>query len=718
MRIGIICGMQAVFVSVPVIAQHADTVRTVSLQEVVVRESYQSAKNQVETQHFDVIGKEALRRHLTGSLMQSLEQTPGVQSMDIGSGFSKPMIRGMGFNRVLVAENGIKQEGQQWGADHGLELDALNIEQVAIRKGPASLLYGSDAMGGVIEIRGLNAPAENQISGEAVFLGKSVNGSLGTSLMIALKKERWFTRFRFTEHHYGDYRIPTDTIVYLTQQLPVYNRRLKNTAGYERDLNGFVQFSKGSYLGKIHLSNVFQKNGFFPGAHGIPDASRVTDDGDSRNIEYPYSQVNHFKVIGNQQYRLDGITFFWDASWQNNLREEWSLFHTHYATQTPPESDPDKELAFNLNTYASTLKGSFQTGSRLSHTMGVDVQYQHNRVSGYAFLLPKYRRSTGGLFWVGNYHLSPGVLISGGVRYDRGRLELEPFRDSFLADYLQQQGYPAGQIEENAMRSRRVDRSFGDFSGSLGLVWQLSVGQLLKANVGRSFRLPGANELASNGVHHGTFRHEQGDPSLDSETGWQFDAAYTYSRDGIEVTLSPFVSWFTNYIYLRPTGEWSILPHAGQIYRYTGVEALFAGGEISSRFMLPLQFLYEMNAEYVYTRNRNAGTPLAFSPPPSMRHTLTYAKDRFEVYVQYHGIASQNRVARNEDPTPSAHLFHAGASFRFRTGIFSPEVTLTARNLFNKRYYNHLSFYRKIEIPEPGRSFQLMVKIPFKQLIR
>lgn len=108
--------------------------------------------------------------------------------MDIGSGFSKPMIRGMGFNRVLVAENGIKQEGQQWGADHGLELDALNIEQVAIRKGPASLLYGSDAMGGVIEIRGLNAPAENQISGEAVFLGKSVNGSLGTSLMIALKK--------------------------------------------------------------------------------------------------------------------------------------------------------------------------------------------------------------------------------------------------------------------------------------------------------------------------------------------------------------------------------------------------------------------------------------------------------------------------------------------------------------------------------------------------
>lgn len=137
----------------------------------------------------EVVGKEFLREHFTGNLIQTLGTLPGVHSMDIGSGFSKPMIRGMGFNRISVVENGIKQEGQQWGADHGLELDAFNAGQVSIRKGPASLLYGSDAMGGAIELVPLPLPAGNRLFGEASLLGKSVNGTLGGSLMLGVKKE-------------------------------------------------------------------------------------------------------------------------------------------------------------------------------------------------------------------------------------------------------------------------------------------------------------------------------------------------------------------------------------------------------------------------------------------------------------------------------------------------------------------------------------------------
>lgn len=718
MRIGFLCGMQALFVAMPAIAQEPDSVSTVSLNEVVISESYRNAKNRSEAQHFDVIGKEALQRHLSGSLMQSLEQVPGVQSMDIGSGFSKPMIRGMGFSRVLVAEHGVKQEGQQWGADHGLEVDALNIEQVSIRKGPASLLYGSDAMGGVVEIRDLNAPFENQVFGEALFVAKSVNGSLGASLMAGVKKGAWYTRMRFTEHHYGDYRIPTDTIVYLTQRLPVHNGRLKNTAGYERDLNWTTGYTQGAYRGKLHVSNVFQKSGFFPGAHGIPDADRVADDGNSRNIEYPLSTVNHFKIVSNQQYQAGPLALAWDASWQNNHREEWSLFHTHYATQPAPATDPDKELEFRLNTLGSTLKGKFNTGDRWEHQLGTDMQYQQNRIGGYSFLLPEYNRLSAAGFWVGTFRITSRLTLSGGVRYDWGQLDLQPYHDAYLALYLRQQGYPEAQAEANAMRSYAVKRDFNDLSGSVGMVWDAGDGHLLKANLGRSFRLPGANELTSNGVHHGTFRHEQGDASLQSETGWQLDAAYTYTTKLVEVTVSPFASWFTNYIYLRPTGEWSILPHAGQIYKYTGVEALFAGAELSLNVRLPAGLHYEGNAEYVYTRNLEEAIPLTFSPPATMRHTLSYRNKGFDAYVQYQAIAPQNRVARNEDTTPGAHLLHAGLSYRFKVGNLSPELVAGGRNLFNTRYYNHLSFYRKIEVPEPGRSFQLMVKIPFKQIIK
>ena len=241
---------------------------------------------------------------------------------------------------------------------------------------------------------------------------------------------------------------------------------------------------------------------------------------------------------------------------------------------------------------------------------------------------------------------------------------------------------------------------------------------MLKVNIGRSFRLPGANELASNGVHHGTFRHEQGDASLDSEHGWQLDASYDFTYKGLHFALSPFASWFDNYIYLQPTGEWSVLPHAGQIYRYTGARAVFLGGETSVSIDILRSLNYRFSGEYVYTYNRDDHTALSFSPPASMRNTLTWHQKRYELYVEYQGIASQNRIARNEDPTSGANLLHLGGSLRLPIAGTEVELSLTARNILNTKYYNHLSFYRKVEIPEPGRNFQLFIKVPFKQILK
>lgn len=718
MRIGIIPGMLAVCHVCTLHAQDPDSLRNVSLSEIVVTENFQYLRNKNTTLHLDVVGKEFLKEHFSGNLMQTLEQLPGVHSMDIGSGFSKPVIRGMGFNRVSVTENGIKQEGQQWGADHGLEIDAFNVEQVNIRKGPASLLYGSDAMGGVVEITQAAPPFDDQVFGEVDLLGKSVNGLFGGSLMLGVKKDRWYTKLRYSEQHFGDYRIPTDTISYLTQKIPVYNRRLKNTAGFERDASLFTQYRKGRYMGNYAVSNAYQKVGFFPGAHGIPDPSRVQDDGSSRNIELPYSFVNHLKATTHQEYAWEKLLLQWDLGYQNNHREEWSQFHTHYGTQPVPDKNPDKELAFTLNTFSSGVKVRF-TGSQVwDHSAGWDLQYQRNTISGYSFLLPEYTRFTTGLSWLTTYKPTDVFSVSGGLRYDIGKTDISPFTDAYLATYLQEQGYSQEVIEMNKVRSHAVDRSFGDYSGSLGIVWSPAKEHLLKVNVGHSFRLPGANELASNGVHHGTFRHEQGDPDLDSERGWQLDMAYSFFGKFFSVTISPFASWFSNYIYLKPTGEWSVLPHAGQIYRYTGAEALFAGGEISAKVYLPLHFTYELGGEYVYTYNCDEHIPLSFSPPGSLRNTLSWEKKRLRFYAEHQYIADQNRVARNEDPTPGAQLLHLGAGFRIPVGSTDVEVTLSARNLLNTKYYNHLSFYRKVEIPEPGRNFQILIKIPFKKLLK
>ena len=709
MRIGIISGVLGLTVVLPAHAQKSDSIKSLLLPDVVVTESYQQRQAKKSALAVDVVDQDFLRKHFTGNFMQA---------MDIGSGFSKPMIRGMGFNRIAVLENGIKQEGQQWGADHGLELDAFNIGTVNVLKGPSSLLYGSDAMGGVIDITSPPVPSVDMLFGDVTLLGKSVNGTLGGSFMLGIKKSFWYAQVRYSEQHFGDYRIPTDTIVYLTQKMPVYGRKLKNTAGIERNIGFFAQYQRQRYKANYSVSNVYQKTGFFPGAHGIPDVSRVEDDGDSRNMELPYSKVNHLKVTTLQQYAWEKLVLSGDFGFQNNHREEWSVFHTHYGSQPVPEKDPDKELAFNLNTLSASVKVRFIGSSSWEHALGWDGQHQRNDISGYSFLLPEYYRSTTGLLWLTTYKPNNVISVSGGMRYDYGYIHISSHEDAYLADYLRKQGYDEEQVEHYKWNSHAVKKKFGDYSFSLGLVWTPSERHMVKANVGRSFRLPGANELAANGVHHGTFRHEQGDTNLKSEQGWQMDASYNLRYNGFSISVSPFVSWFSNYIFLRPTGEWSVLPHAGQIYRYTGAEVLFAGTEATIDIHFLRSFNYRISGEYVYTYNCDEHIPLSFSPPFSMRNTLTWQRKQVMLYAEWQSIARQNRVDRNEDRTPGANLFHLGGSLNIPIrGNQAIEITLTARNIFNTRYYNHLSFYRKVEIPEPGHNFQLLIKIPFKKLL-
>jgi iron complex outermembrane receptor protein len=711
MRIGIIPVLLMCLCARNACAQTADSLQTIAIDEVVVTGSLGRTIERRSAQPVEVVDEAFLHEHFTGNLTQALQHLPGVHSMSIGSGFSKPVIRGMGFNRISVTENGIKQEGQQWGADHGLEIDAFGVERVVVRKGPASLLYGSDAMGGVVEIMQAPQPAENQLFGEAFGLWRSVNGTGGGSLMLGVKKNAWYIKGRFSEQHFGDLHVPTDTVVYLTQRLPIAGRRLKNTAGFERDASGSVDYRSGRYGVGVAVSNAYQKVGFFAGAHGVPGPARLADDGDPRNIDLPYSTVNHLKISARQQYMWDKAVGVWNIGFQHNHRQEWSQFHTHYGTaQAPPAADPDKELEFSLRTFSSSVRLETARSGNWEHTAGWDIQYQKNAIGGYSFLLPEYERFTTGLLWLSEWRAGEKLSVTGGIRYDYGRLDAAAFEDAYLEEYLLGLGYDEENIARYRWRSYAVDRRFGDVSGSLGLVWWPGGPHTVKMNLGRGFRLPGANELASNGVHHGTFRHEQGDASLDPERGWQLDASYEYEQEGISLSVTPFLSWYGNYLYLQPTGQWSILPHAGQIYRYAGAEAVFAGAEVDFCIHFLRRWTYQFVGEYVYGRNLDERIPLPFSPPAAMHHTLTWERGRFRVYAEGQGIAPQRQVSRNEEPTPGAFLWNMGASVT----VFDVELSLSAQNIFDTKYYDHLSFYRQAEIPEPGRNIQLFIKIPFK----
>lgn len=688
----------------------------VQLAEVEVEgRRLQTASNQSRT----LVQTLELDRQHSGTLVRTLDRQVGFNSMDIGASASKPVIRGMSFNRVVVVSNGVKQEGQQWGADHGLEMDPFLSEQAEIIKGAASLEYGSDALGGILQLTSNRIPAKG-LSGKLQLLGKTVNETGGISALLQGSDGRWFFKGRATALDYGDYRVPTDTVVYLTRQLPIHKERLKNTAG--REMDGYLQLGRTGdhWRSSVSLSRVDQKSGFFPGAHGVPDAQRVADDGNTRNIDFPHQEVRHWNVTSNTLVQTPHSALSLDAGYQRNHRQEWSEFHTHYGTQEAPDEQANLELDFLLETWSANAGWNFRLTPKYAFTLGGQYQYQQNQSAGYSFLLPEFERQSRGLFLKHDYKLGEHWVLNGGLRYDWVDLQTEGYYDPLLFAYLVERGQTNETAAAYAQRAANSKRNFGALSWAGGLSYRPVEGLKLALNLGESFRAPTPNELTTNGVHHGAFRHEQGWGDLSPERGFYTDVLVEYQQEERRLSLSPYLYHFSNYIFLNPSGTWSLLPHAGQVYRYTESEAVLTGLELQYSDRYGEHWQVELNGEWIYNYQRGDNAyPLPFSPPANLfgelsyLHTFSPNREPIRWSLNTKAVAAQNRVARNEATTPGYLLLGAAIGLPLRAGRLPMELNIQVQNLLNTRYYNHLSFYRRLEIPEPGRNVQVLLNIPF-----
>jgi iron complex outermembrane receptor protein len=293
--------------------------------------------------------------------------------MQTGQGFSKPSIRGLGFNRVAVVEKGVKQQGQQWGADHGLEIDQYNVENVEIIKGPVSLQYGSDAIAGVIVISPHKLKTDDGVSGAVLLNGNSNNRLFGSSADIYYQKQSKYIEGRATYQNFEDYRVPADSFEYLNWKYPIHNRVLKNTAGKETDLSLQTGIITARSSSTLSLSNVHAETGFFSGAHGIPTAVKLEDDGAHRNIDLPYQAVNHFKAIFNQSLRLnERQQLTGDFGYQYNLRREYSQPHTHgYG----PMLEENLELELRLQSACLNVAWEYKSLPANRLNVGINVEY-------------------------------------------------------------------------------------------------------------------------------------------------------------------------------------------------------------------------------------------------------------------------------------------------------------------------------------------------------
>ncbi|WP_294823503.1 TonB-dependent receptor [uncultured Flavobacterium sp.] len=692
------------------------------LQEVVVKaESEAERDRKTNAMGIEAVSNTYLRKNRGGSLMQSLDNIGGISTIAIGSGQSKPIIRGLGFNRVVVTESGIKHEGQQWGADHGLEIDQYAVGSVKLVKGPASLLYGSDAIGGIIEVEKPRPPMPGTFGGSAEFIGKTNNNLYGSSFNIYGRKERLFFDIRATSIDYADYKVPTDHINIYSYKAPLYRNRLRNTAGNELNLHFTGGYVSDNLSTTFYISNLATKSGLFANAHGLEPRNVDTGlhDASDRDIQNPYQDVNHFKAINRTTFRTGSHTLEAELGYQNNYRQEFSDYISHGAMSPVypaymaiPET---LEREFSKNVYSLNLRDNFGIG-RHDITMGINSEIQDNNTGGWGFIVPDFNQHSAGLFVYDKVRISEKLLLHLGARYDYGRIATENYFDWFATTV---NGTP-----QNLQRAFAMIRTFNSPSWAVGLNYNPGRWNF-RANVGQSFRMPIAKELASNGVNYHQFSYELGNRSLDAERSYQLDLGATYESNGLFVDVSPFINFFPNYIYLNPTPDYDYAYGAGnQIFNYTQSEVLRYGGEIKANYSFAENYTIGVVGEFVYSGQQSGpkkGFTLPFSPPPSALFSFTYANDFKSIKNVYAGIeyklaGPQNSIVPPENKTPGYYLVNLslGCDVPFRKQLIS--FSLQVQNLFDTANLNHTSFYRIIGVPDPGRNIVMSAKIPFSFL--
>lgn len=700
-------------------------INTTNLHEIVVTDNYAETLRQEEALSVEVIDDQFLKQNLGGSLMNSLDRLPGVSTIDIGAGQAKPVIRGLGFNRVVVVENNIKHEAQQWGSEHGLEIDQYSVEDIVVIKGPASLVYGSDAIGGVIDIKNRSIPEKNTWGGAVDLTGKTNNYSMGGSVSLFARKNRFYGSFRGTLVDYADFRVPTDSVDIYNYRAPLQENFVRNTAGKEYGLHGTAGYVKDNFKSELMISDLSIRSGFFANAYGLEPRRVDTDlhDKSNRDINYPYQTVNHFKVINTSSYHLDDFRFELDLGYQRNFRQEWNNYINHgympanYPDTLDSPSDLDRE--FDKRVYSANAKLTHNLTEKTELFFGVNSEFQDNQIGGSGFIIPEYQQFSIGGFAIAKHEVSENGHFQIGLRYDYGNIDSKEYYDWFPSPDISENGDTAYRYLQ---RAENINRSFSNISWSVGYSYHPDH-WVIKTNIGKSFRMPIAKELAANGVNYHHFSFEIGNPDLSPEESYQFDLGVEYQSENWAIGTSPFVNYFTNYIFLNPSSEHDRLYGNGnQVFYYTQSKVLRYGGEIHVHYQVLKNLRLGLMGEYIYARQLSGpkkGFTLPFAPPASALLNVRYQKE-LKSFLQsayasfdYRLTAMQDNIVPPEVVTPGFQLINIGFGGVLNIKNQQVNVALQVRNLFNTKYFNHTSYYRLINVPEAGRNIILNITIPF-----
>jgi iron complex outermembrane receptor protein len=634
------------------------------MDEVIVSTAFNKMQSQnvMKVEHESI---KSLQRKGTATLIEGLATIPGVSQVSTGTSIGKPVIRGLSGNRVLVYSQGVRMENQQFGDEHGLGLNDAGVESVEVIKGPASLLYGSDALGGVLYFNPEKFADAHTF--KTTFSQKLFSNTLGSNSSLGLKTstDNWKFLARGTYNTHSDYRISGGD-------------RVTNTRYNETDFKTAIGYSNSNF------SSVLRYN-YNDLDLGIPEDG-IGEQTSSKNTGFPRQGVfNHL-------LSLNSIFYFKDSKLDVNLG--------YIANDRSEFEDSDVAgLRMKLKTVNYDAKYHLPIMGKLESIVGIQGMHQTNTNFGDEYLIPDALTNDFGVFGTVNYEWETNVLQAG-LRFDNRQITTKE------NGTLGEEGY-----------FKAEDKSFDSFNASLGYKTMVMEGMTLRLNVASGFRAPNLAELTSNGIHEGTNRYEVGNSELKTEQNVQTDLNLEYNNSHFEFFANGFYNHINNYIYTAPAG---IQINNNDVFEYIQNNAKLYGGEVGLHFHPhPLDWLhYETSFETVTATKQN-GDYLPLIPANNWSNTIR-AEFKIKNWLQ-EGFASfnvnttlnQNNVSGFETKTNGYTLVNLGLGGTVKVGKTAFDINLNGNNLLDKSYIAHLSRLKTDGIPNIGRNVVLGVNFNF-----
>jgi len=467
-----------------------------------------------------IIRRQDLIKNVSVNIVDAISKQPGIAQLSTGPAISKPVIRGLGYNRVVILNDGVRQEGQQWGDEHGLEIDEYSVSKIEILKGPASLIYGSDAMAGVINIISNVPVPEGTVRGNVISNYQTNNRLRGIGANIAGNQKG------FNWNAYGSLKAAAD---YRNK----YDGRVYNSKFNEKNFGGYIGYNSSWGYSHLLLSQFNQDLGIVEGdrnddgrfikplpggVEGLPSK----DDFNSISPQIPKQTIRHFKIATDNSFNIGNSRLTFNTAFQRNQRIEFGS----------ADNTAEKELFFDLQTVTYSAVYHLVEIKSWRTSIGLNGMSQTNNNRGEEALIPEYS-----LFDIGAFiylqKIWNKVSMSGGVRYDHRSLNSQSY------------------YEGTDLKFASFTKNFSNVSGSIGFTIQPSDMVTIKLNAARGFRAPNIPELSSNGAHEGSNRYEYGDKNLKSETSLQLDGGFEYNSEHISLEASFFHNEINNFIFYR-----------------------------------------------------------------------------------------------------------------------------------------------------------------------